>query len=123
MLKDKETPERTDRRHCSCFYFCRILIARPWPPWSQVCFSVKSNITSSFHITQLISNKAEKMLEGVELKERARVLSASKAIENFALEYAENNLNDSEMITVTKDKLGKLLDWLCYTTYLIMSGS
>ena len=48
------------------------------------------------------------------MKERAQVLSASKAIENFALEYAENNLNDSEMITVTKDKLGKLLDWLSY---------
>ena len=61
------------------------------------------------------------MLENAGSKERASVLSASKAIEDFALEYAEQHLNDSEPITVTKEKLGKLmrvrLSYFNYTFY------
>ena len=55
------------------------------------------------------------MLEDAGSKEGSSVLSASQAIEDFALEYAEQHLNDSESITFTKEKLGKLL-------YLVAGG-
>ena len=81
----------------------------------EIFFDLKPNVTSSFHASQFAANLAEQMLEDAGSKEGAPVLSASQAIEDFALEYAEQHLNDSEPITIIKEKLGKLL-------YLVAAG-
>ena len=83
----------------------------------------KPNVTSSsFHASQFAANLTEEMLEHAGSKEGASVLSASQAIEDFALEYAEQHLTDSKPVTITKEKLGKLLRvWLShfYLTFII----
>ena len=58
------------------------------------------------------------MLEHAGSKEGASVLSASQALEDFALEHAEQHLNDSKPVTIIKEKLGKLLwVWLSHFHY------
>ena len=61
-----------------------------------------------------MSNLAEKVMEDDESKDGASILSASQAFEEFALRYAEIHLNNTERMTITNKKLGKLLHWLAY---------
>ena len=70
---------------------------------------MKSNIFF-FHITKFTSDLAQTMLEEAESKDGARVLETSKAFEKFALEYAEHHLNDTNITTIIKGKLGKFLN-------------
>ena len=58
-----------------------------------------------------MSNLTDEMLKLAKSNEGAAVLSASQALEYFALRYAENHLNDTKILTITRDKLGELLDW------------
>ena len=105
---------------------CDCSIARPWPTWptrAEIFFDIKPNVTSSFHASQFAVNLTQKMLEDAGSNEGLSVLSASQEIEDFALEYAEQHLNDSKPVTITKEKLGKLLwIWLSHFHYTFYSS-
>ena len=57
-----------------------------------------------------MSDLAQTMLEEAQSKDRARILAASQKFEKFALEYAEHHLNDTNITTIIKEKLGKFLN-------------
>ena len=66
-------------------------------------------LLSSFH-AQFVSNLLVKVLEDAGPNEGQPVLSASQLFEEFALEYAENHLNETDNMTVVTRKMGELLD-------------
>ena len=71
----------------------------------RVCIT----LLSSFH-AQFVSNLVVKMMEDAGPNEDQPVLSASQLFEEFALEYAENHLNETGTMTIVKGKMGELLD-------------
>ena len=90
-----------------CTFVCGVCILHTTHLISRqrVCIT----LLGSFH-AQFVSNLVVKVLEDAGPNEGQPVLSASQLFEEFALEYAENHLNETDNMTIVTRKMGELLD-------------